>query len=119
MRDRARRPRKKPLREPGPGDTTATRNRTIHAVATGALVREPCLFCGDPNVEAHHHDYAKPLEVTWLCRDHHALVHRGLRAKLSSADQATVKARWKAGEQQKALAAEYGVSQPTVSRACR
>jgi hypothetical protein len=46
------------------------------AVRTGQLVREPCLFCEKPTVHAHHHDYTKPLDVTWLCKDHHGLVHR-------------------------------------------
>lgn len=46
------------------------------AIATGALVREPCLACDDPVVEGHHHDYDRPLEVTWLCRKHHRMAHR-------------------------------------------
>jgi hypothetical protein len=117
--DRLRRPRKRPLKQPGPDDVTTTRNRTMHAVATGALLREPCLFCGDPNVEAHHHDYTKPLEVTWLCRQHHALVHRGVRAKLTHKQRSEIRARFQAGEKQKVLAAEYGISQASVSRACR
>lgn len=27
------------------------------------------------NLHAHHHDYSKPLAVTWLCRAHHEQVH--------------------------------------------
>jgi hypothetical protein len=46
------------------------------AIKTGKLVREPCLFCDDPTAEGHHHDYSKPLEVTWLCKRHHELIHR-------------------------------------------
>lgn len=42
----------------------------------GRILREPCLFCDATRVEAHHHDYTLPLEVTWLCRKHHGLVHR-------------------------------------------
>ncbi len=47
------------------------------AVRTGVLLREPCLFCGAVRVDAHHHDYTQPLAVTWLCRKHHKLAHRG------------------------------------------
>jgi hypothetical protein len=46
------------------------------AVERGKLVREPCLFCGASKVHAHHHDYSQPLAVTWLCPQHHGLVHR-------------------------------------------
>lgn len=46
------------------------------AMARGDLVPEPCLFCGDEHVEAHHHDYSQPLAVTWLCVRHHRLAHK-------------------------------------------
>lgn len=26
-------------------------------------------------IEAHHHDYSKPLQVRWLCKRHHAEIH--------------------------------------------
>ncbi len=46
------------------------------AVAANELTPEPCLFgCDDGPVEAHHHDYSKPLDVTWLCVRHHRLAH--------------------------------------------
>jgi len=32
-------------------------------------------FCGKPGEEAHHEDYSKPLEVIWLCREHHIEKH--------------------------------------------
>lgn len=46
------------------------------ALSKGDVGREPCLFCGSEQAEAHHHDYAQPLSVTWLCKRHHALIHR-------------------------------------------
>lgn len=60
--------------------TAATKSAARRKVRTelkqGRLVKQPCVVCGDAEVEAHHEDYAKPLEVVWLCRDHHAWVHR-------------------------------------------
>lgn len=37
---------------------------------SGLLVPQPCERCGSPNVEMHHLDYARPLAVRWLCREH-------------------------------------------------
>jgi hypothetical protein len=35
----------------------------------GRLRPEPCQDCGTTeSVEMHHHDYTRPLDVTWLCR---------------------------------------------------
>ncbi len=41
----------------------------------GKIIKEPCLICGSENVEAHHEDYNKPLEVIWLCREHHLKIY--------------------------------------------
>lgn len=45
------------------------------AKSRGDLVPAPCEVCGETNVDAHHEDYNKPLEVRWLCRRHHAKIH--------------------------------------------
>lgn len=42
----------------------------------GKLEKKSCEICGDPNVEMHHNDYSKPLEVRWLCRKHHMDNHK-------------------------------------------
>ena len=42
----------------------------------GTLKAIPCQICGDPEVEMHHHDYDKPLDVIWLCRSCHLEYHR-------------------------------------------
>lgn len=47
------------------------------AIDRGTLQRQPCTVCGSAEAEAHHDDYAAPLDVTWLCRMHHAKRHRG------------------------------------------
>ncbi len=41
----------------------------------GKLAAEPCK-CGSYDVEKHHPDYSKPLQVIWLCRDCHLALHQ-------------------------------------------
>ena len=41
----------------------------------GKLAAEPCK-CGSYDVEKHHPDYSKPLEVIWLCRPCHLALHK-------------------------------------------
>lgn len=52
------------------------RNKLRYALERGVLERQPCEVCGDPKTDGHHDDYAKPLEVRWLCRVHHMALHR-------------------------------------------
>ncbi len=49
-----------------------------NALRAGNLVEKPCDRCG-AKAEAHHDDYSKPLDVTWLCPKHHAQRHVELR----------------------------------------
>jgi hypothetical protein len=47
-----------------------------NALRCGKLKKQPCVFCGAVGeVEAHHRDYSKPLDVTWLCRPCHRRFH--------------------------------------------
>jgi hypothetical protein len=46
------------------------------AIRRGEVKRQPCSQCGGLGAHAHHDDYSKPLEVTWLCRWHHHEHHR-------------------------------------------
>ena len=58
------------------------RARTREAVRTGLLAHAPCEVCGAKNVDPHHATYEgmeAHLEVEWLCRKDHALIH-GTRA---------------------------------------
>lgn len=50
----------------------------FEAVLRGSLTRQPCEACGASTIEvhAHHDDYAKPLDVRWLCRSCHKRHHR-------------------------------------------
>ena len=60
------------------GSAGVARGAVTAAIASGKLVKQPCEVCGEPNSQAHHRDYRKPLKVTWLCLKHHVLEHRRL-----------------------------------------
>ena len=49
-------------------------NLVNNSVRAGNLVPMPCEICGSSAV-AHHDDYAKPLNVRWLCHVHHKHWH--------------------------------------------
>lgn len=54
------------------GARTALNN----AIRDGRVVRGTCRDCGAPEAHGHHHDYSKPLDVIWLCTEHHIAEHR-------------------------------------------
>jgi hypothetical protein len=54
---------------------TKAQNEVTKALYRGDLRRQPCEICSDPQAQAHHDDYLKPLEVRWLCRSHHRIWH--------------------------------------------
>ena len=53
------------------------RRAVNRAVAQGKLARGGCQVCGRARAEAHHEDYGKPLDIVWLCREHHTGLHHG------------------------------------------
>jgi len=52
------------LRHP---EKARARAAVSNALRDGRLVRQPCKVCGATKVQAHHHDYGRPLDVEWLC----------------------------------------------------
>lgn len=56
------------------------KSKVCYAVRSGKLKRKPCEVCGALEVQAHHHDYNKPLDIIWLCDYHHKEEHKKLRA---------------------------------------
>jgi hypothetical protein len=58
-------------------------NREVRmALKTGQLKQQPCAIkncnVATGNTVAHHEDYDKPLDITWLCKRHHRLRHAQL-----------------------------------------
>lgn len=52
------------------------------AIGRGVLIKGPCEVCGITEadgalIDGHHDDYSKPLDVRWLCRQHHIRLHNG------------------------------------------
>jgi hypothetical protein len=41
------------------------------AIRAKKLFRMPCEVCGKEDGQAHHDDYSKPLNIRWLCSEHH------------------------------------------------
>lgn len=48
-----------------------------NALRDGKIIRKPCRVCGSTyRIHGHHPNYNRPLEVVWLCAQHHKEVHR-------------------------------------------
>jgi hypothetical protein len=59
-------------------DKTKMHSRIFRAVHSGKITKTiHCQLCWDLEVElhGHHEDYGEPLEVIWLCRMCHRIVH--------------------------------------------
>lgn len=50
-----------------------------NAMQSRKIVKLPCEVCGSDKAEGHHDDYSKPLDVRWLCRQHHKQFHKMLK----------------------------------------
>jgi hypothetical protein len=57
----------------------------LKAIKSGTIIKaDECIMpdcdCTE-NIEGHHHDYSRPLEVLWLCCSCHMTYHRGKTKK--------------------------------------
>lgn len=79
---RARRKELWPTRNDEQKFRDSVRRMTWKKINDGDLIRQPCEVCNtEINIEAHHDDYYKPLEVRWLCKKHHIEHHLNERNK--------------------------------------
>jgi len=65
------------------------------AIKAGVLTKQSCEVCRSLIVEAHHENYDKPLEVRWLCKDHHLEAHGGQWNKLLFKEEVALKQKMK------------------------
>lgn len=49
------------------------------ALKNGVITKKPCEVCSSENSQMHHEDYFQPLEVVFLCKNHHSIVDRYLK----------------------------------------
>jgi len=57
------------------------RRKVKYEKKKGRLTPLPCKECGNLVVQAHHENYQKPLEVTWLCARCHYVYEKKKRLK--------------------------------------
>lgn len=61
-------------------DKAIAHGRLHYAIRTGKMEKGTCedAWMGECTdlIQAHHEDYSKPLDVTWLCSRHHGMRHR-------------------------------------------
>ncbi len=87
------------------------------ALRKGTIVKpELCSRCGNKakRLEAHHHDYSKPLEVEWLCTPCHTLIRPTTILSNEQVNEIRLRYAEPRRPSQRALAKEYGVSQAHI-----
>lgn len=60
-------------------EKSRARDLVFRAIKDGKILRKPCEHCGKEPAHAHHADYSKPLDVTFLCVRCHHNEHRRMR----------------------------------------
>lgn len=55
--------------------------KVLNALVAGKIKKYPCEVCGAEPAEAHHDDYNRPLDVRWLCKQHHTEWHKKNKPK--------------------------------------
>ena len=66
-------------------DKSLAHSKVRNAIRSGLLLKGQCEVCGaKDNIHAHHDDYSKPLDVRWLCPEHHRQLHASKDLKKAS-----------------------------------
>lgn len=63
-------------------------NAVARATKAGTLIKQPCDVCGDEKSVAHHEDYDRPLDVTWLCQPCHKARHKEIDEEFKNRKEA-------------------------------
>ncbi|MDB4567453.1 hypothetical protein N9104_01695 [Pseudomonadales bacterium] len=71
VRESARKYRMRKMLTPSGRKELKARDTFQYQVRIGNIERESCVVCGDDKSVGHHEDYRLPLEVIWLCEQHH------------------------------------------------
>lgn len=120
----------------------AARRLANHAIRKGELVRPmECSRCGiipaptsdgRAAIQAHHHDYDKPLDVEWLCAKCHraetplpevmggkVFGEKNGQSRLTESEVRSARRLRAQGLSYQAIASRLGVHKMTVMRACK
>jgi len=52
-----------------------------HLMQRGKLKSKPCDVCGKLETEAHHNSYENPMDIRWVCAEHHDALERWKRMR--------------------------------------
>ena len=58
-----------------PWEKRETRIKTELLIKQGKIRKKPCKVCGEIKVQCHHNNYLDPMDITWLCYEHHLEIH--------------------------------------------
>ena len=94
-------------------DKNRCRQILHYQIEHGRITPKPCEICGNPDTQAHHDDYQKPLEVKWLCKEHHSITRIGEQRtihKHQNPRDLSIVEKFKSGMSRKEIASEFHLS---------
>lgn len=76
-------------------EKSRARSLLSNALCDGKLMKpSKCSLCGSEEyaIDGHHPDYSKPLEVIWVCKPCHGIIHRKIKFHRDRLSEKTAKA---------------------------